>query len=136
MVGFVREMEIESEMRENARPRAVLAWAVEMFGPVAANWDERAARFLEEAIELAQAEKLPFDVVRKIVDRVYARPAGDTQREVGQAMMTLECLAENLDIDAAAEAQKEFDRVRSIPKEEWTRRHTAKAALGIANLSP
>lgn len=117
------------------RPKEFLAWAVGMFGPVALHRDERAARFVEEAVELVHAEGLPVATVFAIVSRVYQRPAGDVEKEIGQAQATLECLAENLGINANVMAQREFGRVQAIPREEWDRRHAAKVALGIANLS-
>lgn len=115
-----------------SRPQEFLAWAVETFGPVALDRHERAARFLEEAIELAQAEDLSIDLVKAIADRVYSRPGGYLHKEIGQALVTLELLAENLGISADAEATREFDRVRSIPAEEHQRRFAAKIRLGIA----
>jgi NTP pyrophosphatase (non-canonical NTP hydrolase) len=118
------------------RPKAFLQWAIETFGPIAANRDERAARFIEEALELVHAEGITAETAQRILDRVYARPRGSLGKEIGQAMATLECLAENVGLSADAECEREFARVRSIPKEEWTRRHDAKVALQIANLSP
>jgi hypothetical protein len=117
------------------RPKAFLAWAADTFGPVALHPDERAARFIEEALELAHAEGLQLTTILRIAARVYECPKGRTPKEVGQAMATLECLAENLGLSADAECTREFARVRGIPKEEWTRRHDAKVALQIANLS-
>lgn len=118
------------------RPKAFLSWAIETFGPVAAHRDERAARFIEEAIELAHAEGLAHETVQRILARVYSRPAGVVAKEIGQAMATLECLAENAGLSADAECEREFARVKDIPQEEWTRRHDAKVAMQIANLSP
>lgn len=117
------------------RPKAFLQWAIDTFGPVAANRDERAARFIEEAIELAHAEGLPLLTIDRIMWRIYNRPRGNTAKEIGQAQATLECLAENIGLSAADEAEKEFARVKSIPQEEWTARHDAKVAVGIVNLS-
>lgn len=111
----------------------VLEWATEMFGPIARDRRERACRFLEEAIELAQAEGLNIETVDKIIWRVYSRPPGQSPKEVGQARMTLNCLAWNMGLEAGAEEKKEWDRVRSIPKEEWKRRHDDKIKLGIAS---
>lgn len=119
----------------HARPTLFLAWAVDTFGQIAISRDERAARFIEEAIELVHVEKLPKDVLLRIIERVYSRPRGDVYKEIGQAQVTLECLAENVGLSADAEAEREFARVRSIPLEEWTKRHDAKVALQIANLS-
>lgn len=109
-----------------------LAWAIDTFGPITTNRTERACRFVEEAIELAHAEGLSAAVLCALIGRVYARPAGDLETEIGQAALTLEMLAENacLSVDRLADA--EFRRVTSIPKEEWQRRHAAKVARGIA----
>lgn len=86
-------------------------------------------------MELAHAEGLPPDMVARIFARVFSRPRGDRNREVGQALATLECLAENIGVSAEDEAQREWERVQSVPKAEWTKRHADKATLGIANLS-
>ncbi len=117
------------------RPSAVLQWAVETFGGVARHADERAARFIEEAIELAQTQGLARATIDAILDRVYSRPAGDAAREIGQAQVTLECLAESLGHSADVEADREFSRVRAIPREEWARRHSRKREQGIADLT-
>lgn len=116
------------------RPKAFLRWAVDTFGSVALDHGERSARFVEEAIELAHADYLPLDLLNRIAERVYARPIGDLGKEIGQAQATLECLAEVHGYSADKECDREFARVKSIPKEEWTRRHAAKVALSIANL--
>src|SRR4051812_11277389 len=55
-------------------PASVLAWAVRSFGPIALNRDERAARMAEEAVEVAQVEGVPLDVMQRITARVYSRP--------------------------------------------------------------
>jgi hypothetical protein len=110
----------------------VLDWAASMFGPIARDRNERACRFLEEAIELAQAEGLDMEIVNAITARVYSREPGPIHKEIGQARMTLDCLAKNIGLDAQMEERREWDRVRTIPKEEWQRRHRTKVRLGIA----
>jgi len=115
-----------------ARPRAFLNWAIDMFGPVAQLRSERLLRFVEEAIELAHAEGMERIVFNKVADRVYSRPAGDTPKEIGQVQACLETFAENIGLSSDDEAQREWERVQSIPRDEWSRRHTAKQALGIA----
>jgi hypothetical protein len=117
-------------------PRRVLDWAVEMFGPAAKNRDERAARVVEEAIELAQACGLPPDVVTKIVNRVYAKDHGDLRGEFGQLQMVLYAFAANENLNADTEADIEFHRVSQWPKSHWDKRHAQKVKDGIANLSP
>lgn len=120
-------------MREDLlRPKKFLKWAADMFGPVALERPERLARFMEEAIELAHADGMDGLMLYKIIDRVYSRNRGEVGKEVGQAQACLETYAESIGLSAAGEAQREWDRVQTIPKEEWTRRHAAKQAIGIA----
>ena len=114
------------------RPSRFLAWAHETFGDVALNPAERSMRFTEEAIELALACNMPRDTLDSIITRVYARPQGNIQMEVAQCQVTLELLSKVLRIDLDAAATEEFQRVQSIPKEDWEKRHAAKVAIGIA----
>lgn len=115
------------------RPKEFMAWAVETFGHVALNYEERHLRFLEEAIEVAHAGYIRRRTIDQIIDRVYSRQRGSISQEIGQAQATLECLAESMGLSADAEAGREFARVKTIPKDEWTKRHLAKVALQIAN---
>lgn len=116
------------------RAKQFLVWATETFGDVAQDPRERGMRFIEEAIELMQAAGFDRWAIDATVDRVYSRPASrDRGREFGQALVTLEMFAEVWRCPLDAEAEAELARVRSIPKEEWARRHAAKVAKGIAS---
>jgi hypothetical protein len=117
---------------ETRRGEAALKWAVSIFGEGAQDMEERAMRFAEEAVELVNAIGLSEDVVHAIVQRVYSRKKGERGKEMGQAMLTLELLAECIGVDPHRCADVEFARVQAIPKEEWERRHKAKVELGIA----
>lgn len=114
------------------RPSHWLLWAEQTFGAVARDPQERAMRFIEEAIELAQAMSVDAGTLCTIIERVYSRPAGSVSQEVGQSLGTLELLARVIGVDADHEATAELARVKSIPREEWARRHAAKVALGMA----
>lgn len=120
----------------DSRQRKVLAWAVDNFGWIAKNRDERAVRLAEEAIEVAQAEGVPLDVVMTVAQRVYSRPVGDLKREIGGVAITLDALAENVGLSVTEEAEREFARVLSKDKDWWTRKHGEKVAAGTADLSP
>lgn len=109
------------------RQKEILDWAIEMFGPVASDLDERCARFFEEAAELVHSIGFPRDVADRILERVYSRAAGHPEREAGQVQITLEALTESIEVDVETEAKTEFDRIRGIPREEWQRRHAEKA---------
>jgi len=115
-----------------SRPREFLVWAADIFGPVALDPHERAMRFLEEAIELSHALAIPIGTLSAVAERGYARPPGKVNREIGQSAVTLEMLAECVGFSAEIEAAREFDRVKSIPTEEWAARHAAKVKMGIA----
>lgn len=116
---------------DDERPARALKWATETFGDVAANVAERGMRFLEESIELAHAMNMPKDTAEQILNRVYGRPEGNIAMEVGQAQLTLECLAERLGLCAAAESEKEFERVQALPSNYLRSRHAMKQDLGI-----
>lgn len=119
--------------RSDRRSKEILEWAFGTFGSIATYHDERLMRFLEEAVELVHAAGLPADAVSRITERVYSRPRGTLTREIGQAGMTLEALAANSGVSVDTEIEREFERVKSIPKEEWNKRHSAKVAIGIAS---
>jgi NTP pyrophosphatase (non-canonical NTP hydrolase) len=115
------------------KQKEVLAWAVEAFGDTALRFQERAARMVEEAIEVAQAEGLSPEIVRKILDRVYSRPPGDLWQELGGLMITAMALAENQGLDLHDCARQEFARVQSKTKDWWTRKHQEKIEAGTAH---
>lgn len=107
-------------------------WAVDVFGPIATDTLERTARFLEEAVELAHALGLSRVYIEKIVKRVFERPVGSVNREVGQVGVTLLALCERLGISASTEELREWGRVTSVPVEEMRARQQAKVEAGIA----
>lgn len=112
----------------------ILKWAVGVFGDVAKSRQERAARFIEEAVELVQAEGLPVSTVQSIVRRCYDRPAGDSHKELGAAGITLLALAENSGMDAGDAILCEWERIQAKPQDYWDKRHAAKVAAGTANV--
>ena len=115
------------------RPSRFLSWACDTFtSEVAMDPAERLMRFVEEAVELALACDMPRETVDKIVARVYGRGPGNIEQEIAQCHVTLEMLAKVLKVDLEWAATREFERVQTIPKEEWDRRHSAKVAIGIA----
>ncbi len=75
------------------RQRVVIEWGERCFGADHMR-DKivRAARFLEEAAELAQASGLPHDHATRALTHVYSRPAGDPAQEIGGSANTLMAL--------------------------------------------
>lgn len=89
-------------------------WMIECFGEVIAMDPlERIMRFLEEALELAQAEGMSAEEVGRVVSSVYGRPIGESFQEVGGVMVTLAAFCFRRDIDLASAAITEFDRIDS-----------------------
>lgn len=116
------------------RQRLVLEWAVDSFGECAARPKERAARLVEEAVEVAQALGLEDHVILRLVLRVYGRPPGELAQEIGGVGITLEALAENAGLNAEKCTQQEWERVMSKSKSWWQKKHAAKVKDGTADL--
>lgn len=125
----------ETYCRNPTRQKKVMSWALENFGPVAANRDERAARLLEEAIEIAQIQGLSISLIQRIAEHVYSRPPGRLGQEIGGVAITLDALAENTGFSVEEEAGRELARILALPKEWWKRKHAVKVAAGVADLS-
>lgn len=99
----------------------VAPWMQECFGPeISADKVERNHRFIEEALELVQANGMSREEAHQLVEYVYGRDQGDINQEVGGVMVTLAalCLANDLDMHAAAETElariwKNIDKIRA-----------------------
>lgn len=114
------------------RQAAVYSWVVSTFGLPNADVRERVLRFFEEAVELAQAERLPSETLAAILAHVYGKDPGDPAQEAGGVGTTLlaYCAAKGLSADTCE--RREFERVLAIDPEQFRRRHNLKAAAGIA----
>lgn len=94
-------------------------WLRACFPPyVWRNRYERTHRFLEEALELAQANGCTQDQALALVHYVYGRPEGSPELEVGGVMVTLAslCSASGIDMQEAgnAELHRNWDRIEAI----------------------
>lgn len=87
-------------------------WVVTAFGQnIADDKVERNHRFLEEALELVQAQGCSREEAYQLVEYVYGRPDGDVNQEVGGVMLTLAALCNASDIDMTRESERELARV-------------------------
>lgn len=98
--------------------RLILPWLHSIFGAKAYNREYRAARLLEEAIELAQAAGLSRSSAVELLHFVYDKPVGDVYQETGGVMLTTMALCELLDIDIEEAATAELARVLSFSNAE------------------
>jgi len=107
-------------------------WCRRAFGMACYNdTQERAARVLEEAIELAQSVGLPVGQAAHLVRHVYSNKPGEFKQEVGGVAVTLMVLCESFDENLGALAEHEIARVLDKPIEHFQARHLEKAAAGI-----
>ncbi len=89
----------------------VASWVDQCFGPEsAADVTIRIHRFIEEAIELAQAVECPKKDVLALVEYVYSRPVGDIYQEVGGVTTTLTALCNSLSLPLGWAADTELQR--------------------------
>lgn len=97
----------------------MLGWTRAAFGSKGATPGERAARVVEEAIELAQVEGIDIGMIYTIADRVYSRPVGDPEDEIGGTLLCLLAYAAAIDMDAEESAFEVFGRIIAAPKVKW-----------------
>lgn len=106
----------------------VEAWLEACFPPaVRSDRGERTHRFLEEALELAQANGCSRADALALVEYVYGRPQGDPAQEVGGVMVTLAslCSATDLNMDHAGDTElaKNWDRIDVIREKQRMKPH-------------
>jgi len=96
------------------------------------NIQERVARVLEEALELAQAHDLPLYTIHRLIDRVWSRPKGDPAQELGGLGVTLLGYAEAAGLDADEQESIELARVLNVDPEKFRIKHDQKGREGVS----
>ena len=120
-------------MNSATRQNNVARWVESRFGPHVQNdRRERAMRVLEEAIELAQAIGISIFDAGKLVEHVYARPAGDADQELAGVGVTSLAMAQCLGIDLEEVIDLEIDRIFLLPPDHFKRRQQVKVDAGVA----
>lgn len=100
-----------SDNQENFQAR-VDQWVNACLGrAVAVDKRERIFRFLEEALELAQAGGCTQAEAVKLVDYVFARPVGEFPQELGGTLTTLAAVAQAHDLDMMQAGETELARM-------------------------
>jgi len=69
-------------------------------------------RLLEEALELAQAEKIALREIGHIIDQVYRKPPGDPTKEFGGVLVTATGYTNQAGLDMEATFEAEFARIQ------------------------
>jgi NTP pyrophosphatase (non-canonical NTP hydrolase) len=106
-------------MAGNVFQRRVAEWLAACFPSSAcADRTERMHRFLEEALELAQAAGCTGEDAQRLVDYVFSRDVGRLEHEVGGVMVTLAglCAAAGINMNEAAdrELERNWSRIDAI----------------------
>lgn len=106
----------------------VQQWLEVCFSPsVRADVRERTHRFLEEALELAQANGCTRNDAISLIDYVFGRPQGVPEQEVGGVMVTLAslCSASNINMDEAGnrELERNWERIELIRAKQKAKPH-------------
>lgn len=92
---------------------------------------ERAMRFMEEALELAQACGLEAREVSRLVDYVFAKDPGEVHQEIGGVMTTLFALGHARGLRVLGCAHDEIERIHKLPAEKFQNRQRRNALDGI-----
>jgi NTP pyrophosphatase (non-canonical NTP hydrolase) len=109
-----------------------LDWACRSFGTEHVyNFPIRALRVAEEAVELAQAYRIPKEKMLDLVEIVYSRPPGEPDQELGGVAMTAEVLAAAHGHDLNAYFEIELRRVLAKSTEHFARRNQDKIDIGL-----
>ena len=117
------------------RQRAILRWACDVFGAACAtNRAERIQRFVEEALELAQALDMSRAEAHALVDFVYDRAKGEVHQEVGGVSISLLALCEHLGLSANAEELREYQRILTLDRDKLRAKQMSKQACGVAGV--
>lgn len=129
MSGFVPSAADLVNGKNQAR---VAAWILETFGiEFLRNGHERTLRAIEEVVELAQAAGVTKEVVHRVVDYVFSRPAGDVEQEIAGSLVTIYGAATALGVDAQAELEKELARINTPEVKERCRRRQAEKRAAL-----
>lgn len=120
------------DLPRDERQALVTDWCRRTFGAESqTDRRKRVLRFLEEALELYQAEGGDAAQASELLARVYSRPPGDPRQEVGGVCVTLYsyCSAAGLSADACE--TEEIEKVLGRPTDEARERYAAKTQAGF-----
>lgn len=111
--GFSAATKIYETFRDNEPfQKRVGIWVQRCFGDVVRyNREERSQRFLEEALELVQANGLSKEGALALVEYTYGRPVGVVEQELGGVMVTLAALCDACQLDMVKEGEVELARI-------------------------
>jgi hypothetical protein len=111
--------------------KRIRRWVESRLGMAAMDLHERGMRNSEENIELAQCCGVTEREYLALVRYVYSKPVGDIQQELGGASLTLLACADGAGYVLSQCADKELERIESLPSEKFRKRQAENVANGI-----
>lgn len=132
IAGYLNERSVPETTTERPFQYRVVGWALGCFGSEdTADRLMRTHRFLEEALELAQACGCTKEAAAEVLAYVYGRPTGVVKQEAGGTMVSLAVLCEAFGFSMDEAGETELARVLG-KVEEIRVRHAGKPKFGSA----
>lgn len=123
-------------VERDQRQARTFEWTNAAFGAEHANsLPQRGLRMVEEAIELAQACEVNPEQIHKLIDYIYAKPAGDLKQELGGVGLTVLALAGAAQVSADECEAVELARVLAKPLSHFLARNQVKNDAGFDALA-
>lgn len=114
------------------RQHHIFEWCAAAFGmDHATSTEQRGLRLVEEAAEAAQAAGCNPETLRKIIDYVYSRPAGELQQELGGVGLCVLAMAASARFSADIAENAECARVMAKPLSFFAERNRVKNNAGF-----
>jgi len=110
---MVHTREMIAALMERCRffePGPLKGWLDKVFPEHPRDVEERAIRFVEEALELAQVEGVSAHQMHGLVDQVFGKAPGERMQELGGVMVTLAAYCAVAGVDAGKAFDAEYAR--------------------------
>lgn len=131
---YIETLTVQEVNARNIRQSSVYEWARQLFAEkdlAEVGAETRLLRFLEEALELAQAGGMTGESAQAVLAEVFSRPVGDLHKELGGVMVTLEAFAASVGESLAEAEHDEIVRVNGLDPEVLRTRQAEKRAKGL-----
>lgn len=110
----------------------VADWCRNAFGEEhASNIEQRGLRLVEEAIEAGQAAGCDPATLHKLIDYIYAKPAGELRQELGGVGLCVLAMASAAGFSADDAERFEINRVLAKPLAFFAERNKVKNDAGF-----
>ncbi len=117
--------------------KKIVTWVAGTYGRASLmDRKNRAARVVEEALELFQSEGGTPEEADKIAKRTFSRPVGEPRQEAAGVQFTLLAYGYAANIDPVEACAEEVARVTAMPVEHFRAKQREKFAAGTDYAQP